>query len=204
MQYLSKRFTTNLLKLILFEHFYNEQDSHSYPKVLQKAAEHINACAQRKCHFLLFFCFLLSSTVISKKNCLSIITAIYSTKLMIITAGALQKLCIFIASNSLWSIKLFTELPGCCPLCRTRFLLYTCSNSKARSQTRIVQQLSLVLATFVQVLNLATILLQCMLVQLEVLVVWYEFYVLLWRRGEGITGRCQCGSGMRLMLNMFS
>ena len=23
-------------------------------------------------------------------------------------------------------------------------------------------------------------------------------------KGEGITGRCQCGSGMRLMLNMFS
>ena len=40
---------------------------------------------------------------------------------MLITARSFKPLSVFIATNLLWSIKLFSALPGCCPLHRMAF-----------------------------------------------------------------------------------
>ena len=44
---------------------------------------------------------------------------------------ALQPLSVFIATNSPWLIKLFTALPGCCPLCRMALsnVVHMCTHS---------------------------------------------------------------------------
>ena len=50
-----------------------------------------------------------------------VLTVILSQNWCLSQRGALQLLSVFIATNSLWSIKLFSALLGCCPLRRTPF-----------------------------------------------------------------------------------
>ena len=50
--------------------------------------------------------------------CLWVFTVILSQNWYLSQCGDIRPLSVFIAPNSPWSIKLFTELPGCCPLCR--------------------------------------------------------------------------------------
>ena len=53
----------------------------------------------------------------------------FSTKLMLPQHGALRPLSVFIASILPWSIKVFTALPGCCPLRRTPFSNLVCMHA---------------------------------------------------------------------------
>ena len=44
---------------------------------------------------------------------------------------AIRPLSVFIATNSPWLIKLFTALPGCCPLRRTPFSNTVCMHTRS-------------------------------------------------------------------------
>ena len=50
-----------------------------------------------------------------------VLTIILSQNWCLSQHRAIRPLSVFIAPNSPWSIKLFTALPGCCPLRRTPF-----------------------------------------------------------------------------------
>ena len=75
-------------------------------------------CGSESAIFLILSCYNhhLQQIILQK---VQVLTVILSLNWCLSQCGALQPLSVFIATNSPWSIKLFTALPGCCPLCRT-------------------------------------------------------------------------------------
>ena len=78
--------------LFVFECFYDQQDSYSYPKASLKTAINTKVCSSKSANFVI----------------LSFFGAYYSMQLYEHSA-----------SSYLQKIKLFTALSGCCQLCRT-------------------------------------------------------------------------------------
>ena len=81
-------------------------------------------CGSESAIFLILLSFFLVKTTnfnndISKT--VQVLTVILSQNWCLSQRGALQPLSVFIATNSPWSIKLFSALLGCCPLRRTPF-----------------------------------------------------------------------------------
>ena len=105
----------SLFKRLIFiiECLYDQQDPYQCSKATWKTAE--RKCAVAK---VPFFSLLRppSSTTISQK------WFKYSPQNWCLSqCRALQPLSVFITTNSPWSIKLFSALPGCCALLRTPF-----------------------------------------------------------------------------------
>ena len=93
--------------------------THKCPNATWKTAKP-KSVWQRKCHISPF----LVQTTLSNSDVLKtvkVLTVILSQNWCLSQCRALQLLGVFIATNLPWSIKLFTALPGCCPLHWTLF-----------------------------------------------------------------------------------
>ena len=92
-------------------------------------------CSSKSAIFviLFFFLFLLRPLCSNSDNSktVQVFTVILSQNWCLSQRRAIRPFSVFVAPNSPWSIKLFTALPGCCPLCRTPFSnvvhMHTCS-----------------------------------------------------------------------------
>ena len=83
-------------------------------------------CGSESAIFLILlssFFFLVKTTKFNNdiSKTVQVLTVILSQNWCLSQRGALQPLSVFIATNSPWSIKLFSALPGCCLLRRTPF-----------------------------------------------------------------------------------
>jgi len=79
-------------------------------------------CVSESAIFLIKF-FLVKTTKFNTdiSKTVQVLAVILSQNWCLSQRGALQPVSVFIATNSPWSIKLFSALPGCCPLLRTPF-----------------------------------------------------------------------------------
>ena len=99
-------------------------NTHISPQKPRGRQLNAKVCIAKLPFFVVFLSFFLVKTTnfnndISKM--VQVHTVILSRNWSLSQRGALQPLSVFIATNSPWSIKLFSALPGCCPLCRTPF-----------------------------------------------------------------------------------
>ena len=92
-------------------------------------------CGSESAIFLIlsfFLSFFLQTTMFNNdiSKTVQVLTVILSQNWCLSQRGALQPLSVFIATNSPWSIKLFSALPGCCPLRRMPFsnVVHMCTN----------------------------------------------------------------------------
>ena len=85
----------------------------------------VKVCGYKSAIFRLLSFFLSSLQPLCSNNdnskTVQVLTVILSQNWCLSQRGAIRPLSVFIATNSPRSIKLFTALPGCCPLRRTPF-----------------------------------------------------------------------------------
>ena len=79
-------------------------------------------CLVAKCHFCYSF-FFVQTTLFNNNTSkmVQVVIVIIEQNWCSPPHGVLRPLSAFITLSLLWSIKLFTALPGCCPLHRTPF-----------------------------------------------------------------------------------
>ena len=97
--------------------------THTSPQESRGRQLNAKVCGNENAIFLIVSFFLVKTTEFNNdiSKAVQVLTVILSRNWCLSQRRSLQPLSIFIATNSPWSIKLFSALPGCCLLRRTPF-----------------------------------------------------------------------------------